>query len=97
MDRNSPSNSGSPLAGPSGSSLGGSPIERHIANLKILSRLLSHEMRAQSGPRLNLSREEVGEMQICLDLFIEETMRRRGSTASARSEVEVQTVPARMN
>jgi hypothetical protein len=94
MDRNSPSNSGSPLAG---SSLGGSPIERHIANLKILSRLLSHEMRAQSGPRLNLSREEVGEMQICLDLFIEETMRRRGSTSSARAEVEVQTVPARMN
>jgi hypothetical protein len=84
MDRNSPSSSGS-------------PIERHIASLKILSRLLSHELRAQTGPRLNLSREEVAEMQICIDLFIEETMKRRGGASIARSEVEVQTVPARMN
>ena len=78
------------------SSSAGSASERHIANLKILSRLLSHELRAQSGPRLNLSREEVGEMQTCLDLYIEEVVRRRGGSAS-RSEVEVQTVPARMN
>ena len=84
MDRHTPSSSGS-------------PTERHIANLKILSRLLSHELRAQSGPRLTLSREEVGEIQICLDLFIEEMMRRKGSSGAPRSEVEVQTVPARMN
>ena len=84
MDRTSPSNAGS-------------PTERHIASLKILSRLLSHELRAQSGPRLNLSREEVGEMQICIDLFIEETMKRRSGATAARPEVEVQTVPARMN
>jgi len=75
----------------------GSPTERHIANLKILSRLLSHELRAQTGPRLTLSREEMAEIQVCLDLFIEEMMRRKGSSGAVRAEVEVQTVPARMN
>jgi hypothetical protein len=52
MDRNSSS--------PTGTS--GSASERHIANLKILSRLLAHELRAQSGPRLDLSRDEVTEI-----------------------------------
>lgn len=84
MDRNS-------------ASAAGSPAERHLANLKILSRLLSHELRSQSGPRLTLSREEVSEMQVSLDLFIEETLRRRGGGQVQRAEVEVQTVPARMN
>jgi len=84
MDRHTPSTNGS-------------PTERHIANLKILSRLLSHELRAQTGPRLTLSREEMAEIQVCLDLFIEEMMRRKGSSGAVRAEVEVQTVPARMN
>ncbi len=79
------------------SSSSGSPTERHIANLKILSRLLAHELRAQGGPRLTLSREEVMEIQLCLDLYIEEMMRRKGPMSAPRSEVEVQTVPTRMN
>ena len=87
MDRTSPNASGA----------SGATTARHIANLKILSRLLAHELRAQSGPRLNLSREEVTEIQTSLDLYIEESVRRRGSGATRSAEVEVQTVPARMN
>ena len=81
----------------------GSPIERQLAHLKILSRLLSHELRAQSGPRLTLSREEVHEIQTSLDLYIEDAIRRKGGAAplggsSGRATpVEVQTVPARVN
>ena len=76
-------------------STSGSSVERQLANLKILSRLLSHELKAQSGPRLTLSREEVQEIQTAVDLFIENVVRRRGGGRAA--EVEVQTVPARMN
>ena len=72
-----------------------SAIERQLASLKILSRLLSHELKAQSGPRLTISREEVQEIQTAVDLFIENVVRRRGGGRAA--EVEVQTVPARMN
>ncbi len=79
----------------------GSAIERQIAHLKILSRLLSHELRAQSGPRLTLSREEMLEIQTSLDLFIEDILRRKSgggaSSLPTGREVDVQTVPARMN
>ncbi|MCZ6597707.1 MAG: hypothetical protein O7B99_08725 [Planctomycetota bacterium] len=82
MDRTQPSTSGS-------------SVERQLANLKILSRLLSHELKAQSGPRLTISREEVQEIQTTIDLFIEDVMRRRGGGQAG--EVPVQTIPARMN
>ena len=34
-------------------------IERELAHLKIISRLLGHEMHAQTGQRILLSRESV--------------------------------------
>ncbi|MBL6722172.1 MAG: hypothetical protein ISQ08_12255, partial [Planctomycetes bacterium] len=49
------------------------PLVRQLAHLKVLSRLLGHELHAQASSRtLTLSREEVVEMQTTLDLFIEE-------------------------
>ena len=82
-----------------------SRIERQLAHLKILSRLLGHELHAQASPRITLSREEVLEVQTSIDLFIEECMRATkgagglsgGSYASAGHELEVQAVPARVN
>ena len=77
-----------------------SRLERQLAHLKIISRLLSHELHAQTSPRLTLSRDEVLEIQTSVDLFIEEVLRARGSTVSTASpgaEVEVQTVAARVN
>ncbi len=75
-------------------------FERQLSHLKILSRLLAHELHAQNSPRLTLSRDEVLEIQTSIDLFIEEALRvARG--AGAREvpprEVEVQAVAARVN
>jgi len=73
-------------------------LERQLAHLKIISRLLSHELHAQTSPRLTLSRDEIGEIQTSLDLFIEEVLRTRSTSGSvATTEVEVQTVAARVN
>ena len=55
------------------------PLERQLSHLKLVSRLLAHELSSQSGPRLTLSREEVIEVQTSLDLFIEEALRTRSS------------------
>lgn len=71
-------------------------LERQLAHLKIVSRLLSHELHAQTSPRLTLSREEVLEIQTSIDLFIEEVLRTRG-TSVPTAEVDVQAVPARVN
>lgn len=76
--------------------------ERQLAHVKILSRLLAHELHAQSGPRLLLSRDEVEEIQASLDLYIEEVLRQRSGGYAAGPgpmghELEVQAVPARMN
>lgn len=68
-------------------------LERHLAHLKLLSRLLGHELHAQSGPRLTLSRDEITEMQTSLDLFIEEMVRFRAPAALTR--VDTQPVAAR--
>jgi hypothetical protein len=77
----------------------GDQIERQLAHLKVLSRLLGHELHAQTGTRITLSRDEVGEVRTILDLFIEESMRGRnagaGATPVARADTEV--VPARVN
>ena len=73
--------------------------ERQLAHLKILSRLLGHELHAQTSPRITLSRDEVEEIQASLDMYIEEVLRQRGYSGSKgiASELEVQAVPARMN
>jgi hypothetical protein len=71
-------------------------VERVLANLKIVSRLLGHELHVQNGQRIVLSREEVAEIQTSLDLFIEElSMQRRqhGQLATVAAEP----APARMN
>ena len=73
-------------------------LERSLAHLKIVSRLLGHELHAQNAPRLTFSREEIGEIQTSIDLFIEEAMRSaRGTTAGPTREVEIPTVEARVN
>ena len=46
-------------------------LERTLAHLKILSRLIGHELHAQSAPRLTFSREEILEIQTRIDLYIE--------------------------
>jgi hypothetical protein len=80
-----------------------SRAERQLAHLKIISRLLGHELHAQTSPRLTLSREELLEIQASIDLYIEEAMRHgRGSAHAANhaglgAELEVQAVPARVN
>ena len=53
------------------------PAIRQLATLKVLSRLLGHELHAQSGTKsVTLSRDEVFEIQTTVDLFIEELTRR---------------------
>jgi hypothetical protein len=77
----------------------GDQLERQLAHLKILSRLLGHELHAQTGTRIALSRDEVNEVRTILDLFIEEIMRGRGSSSAGvtltRADPEI--VPARVN
>ncbi len=78
----------------------GDHVERQLSHLKILSRLLGHELHAQTGSRVTLSRDEVTEMRTCLDLFIEEILRGRGGGPTAARSVESagpEIVPARVN
>ncbi|MEM1452787.1 MAG: hypothetical protein AAF957_21030 [Planctomycetota bacterium] len=57
----------------------GTHLERHLAQLKLVSRLLGHELHSQGGSKsIALSRDQVTEMQIALDLFIEEASKRLG-------------------
>lgn len=50
-----------------------SGFQRQLANLKLLSRLIGHELHAQSGAKaITLSRDEMEEIQTTIDLFIEE-------------------------
>ena len=79
------------------SSKGPSRDERQLAQLKIISRLMGHELNAQNGPRITLSREELTEIHTLLDLYIESAVRKRGPAPRAASELEVQAVPARVN
>lgn len=52
---------------------------RQLTPLKILSRLLGHELHAQANLKtIQLSREEVQEIQMTLDIYIEEMVRRSG-------------------
>ena len=76
-------------------------LERQLAHLKIISRLLGHELHVQTSPRITLSRDEVIEIQTSIDLFIEEIAVLRGSAGAAPSgldvsgELAVQAVPNR--
>lgn len=72
-----------------------SRAERKLAQLKILSRLLGHELHAQTGPRLTLSRDEVQEIQALLDLFIEEQRPTTGASVTP-AELHVEAVPGRV-
>lgn len=57
----------------------GSHLERHLAQLKLVSRLLGHELHSQGGSKaISLSRDQVLEIQTALDLFIEEATKRVG-------------------
>jgi hypothetical protein len=74
-----------------------SQLGRQLASLKILSRLLAHELHSQQGSKqVTLSRDEVGEIQTCLDLFIEEVSRRQGQVSGV-SSAEPTLVAARNN
>lgn len=76
---------------------GNSRLDRELANLKILSRLLGHELHAQTGARLTMSREQVVEMQTTLDLFIEAAHEGLGARDSRSSSLLAQPVPTRMS
>ena len=73
-------------------------LERTLSHLKIISRLLGHELHAQNAPRLTFSREEINEIQTSIDLFIEDAQKSaRGSLGGPTREVELPTVEARVN
>lgn len=73
-------------------------LERTLAHLKIISRLLGHELHAQNAPRLTFSRDEIVEIQTSIDLYIEESLRSaRGTGGVATREVEIPAVEARVN
>ena len=66
------------------------PLVRQLASLKISSRLLGHELHAQGTAKmLQLSREEIIELQTTLDLFIEEISRRQGMAAQPGAEPQL--------
>ncbi|MEE8467587.1 MAG: hypothetical protein V3T22_03990 [Planctomycetota bacterium] len=61
----------------------GNQLHRQLAPLKMVSRLLGHEMHAQgTASTISLSREELSEIRTTIDLFIEEATRRNGSLGS---------------
>jgi hypothetical protein len=72
-----------------------STLERHLSHVKLISRLIGHELHAQSNQRVVVSRDELSEIQASLDLFIEEMSKHRASAPLTR--VEPATVPVRMN
>lgn len=70
---------------------------RQLASLKIVSRLLAHELHAQSNSKtVTLSKDEVIEVQTCIDLFIEEVSRRQGA-APTLTTIEAPLAVARTN
>ncbi len=72
-------------------------IQRQLATLKIVSRLLSHELHAQQNSKsVTLSRDEVLELQTCIDLFIEDTARKQSTPPMPSADTAV-VVGARNN
>lgn len=76
----------------------GNQLNRHLAHIKVVSRLLGHELHSQgAGKTIALSREQVIEIQTSLDLFIEEASRRvSGSSGSSRMVQEGQAPETRL-
>ena len=78
-----------------------SPLHRQLAHLKVVSRLLGHELHAQASSKsITLSRDQVQEIQTTIDLFIEDASRRLGVTgardaASLPTAGETHIVPTR--
>ena len=75
-------------------------LTRHLSTLKLVSRLLGHELHSQGGAKsITLSRDEVLEMQTSIDIFIEEVGRgsRGGGNgmSGVASTTDVELVPAR--
>jgi len=73
---------------------------RHLSTLKLVSRLLGHELHSQGGAKsITLSRDEVLEMQTSIDIFIEEAGRgSRGAgpgVSGVATTADVELVPAR--
>lgn len=61
-------------------------LQRHLSHLKVISRLLGHELHTQGAAKqISFSREQVAEIQTSLDLFIEEASRRVGAGPSSAS------------
>ena len=71
-------------------------LDRELAHLKIISRLLGHEMHSQNGNRIQLSRDSVLEIQTSLDLFIESVAVGRKSAPQVTS-IETTPVVSRVN
>ena len=71
----------------------GTHLERHLAQLKLVSRLLGHELHSQGGAKaVALSREQVVEMQVALDLFIDGTSSVMVATDVAARGIDVDNV-----
>ena len=67
-------------------------MQRQLSNLKLISRLLGHELHSQSSAKaISLSRESVIEIQTTLDLFIEEAGRSHLGINSPAGAAEVST------
>ena len=67
------------------------PILRQLASLKVLSRLLGHELHAQAATKtVALSRDEVLEIQTTIDLYIEDVSRRHSQAPSAGGVASVE-------
>ncbi|MBK7643746.1 MAG: hypothetical protein IPJ19_11985 [Planctomycetes bacterium] len=75
------------------------PVIRQLASLKILSRLIGHELHSQSATKsVTLSRDEVIEIQTTVDLYIEELTRRMsqaGATANTVAAMDSSAVGVR--
>jgi len=73
-------------------------LARQLSSLKLVSRLLAHELHAQaSAKQIVLSRDEVIEIQTTLDLFIEQLGRNQGVVAPTRAAGEPALLTARHN
>jgi hypothetical protein len=68
-----------------------STSQRHIATLKVVSRLLGHELKSQAaGKAVTMSRDEVTEIQTTIDLYIEQATKGQKSQSPSTPVAEVQ-------